>query len=58
MLAEKASYNSLEIKKIIPLISKYCRSEIGEEAAFAAAPAQKITGRKRENFHGRMGWHL
>jgi len=42
MLAEKASYNSLEIKKIIPLISKYCRSEIGEEAAFAAAPAQNF----------------
>jgi DNA mismatch repair protein MutS2 len=42
MLAEKASYNSLEIKKIIPLISKYCRSEIGEEAAFAAVPAQNF----------------
>ena len=42
MLAEKASYNSLEIKKIIPLISKYCRSKIGEEAAFAAVPAQNF----------------
>lgn len=42
MLAEKASYNSLEIKKIIPLISKYCRSEIGEEAAFAALPAHNF----------------
>lgn len=42
MFAEKASYNSLEIKKIIPLISKYCRSEIGEEAAFAALPAHNF----------------
>ena len=42
MLAERSSYNSLEIKKIIPLISKYCRSEIGEEAAFAAVPAQNF----------------
>lgn len=42
MLAESSSYNSLEIKKIIPLISKYCRSEIGEEAAFAAIPAQNF----------------
>ena len=40
MYAESSSYSSLEIKKIIPLISKYCRSEIGEEAAFSAVTAQ------------------
>ena len=40
MIAESSSYSSLEIKKIIPLISKYCRSEIGEEAALSAVPAQ------------------
>ena len=40
MYAESSSYSSLEIKKIIPLISKYCRSEIGEEAAFSAVAAQ------------------
>jgi len=42
MFAEKASYNSLEIKKIISLISKYCRSEIGEETALAASPARNM----------------
>lgn len=42
MLAEKSSYISLEIKKIIPLISKYCRSEIGVAAAFATLPAQNF----------------
>ncbi|MDD4160771.1 MAG: endonuclease MutS2 [Synergistaceae bacterium] len=42
MLTEISSYNSLEIKKIIQLISKHCRSEIGEEAAFAALPAQSL----------------
>ncbi len=40
MIAENSSFRSLEIKKIIPLISKYCRSEIGEEAALSALPAQ------------------
>ncbi|NLD05258.1 MAG: endonuclease MutS2, partial [Synergistaceae bacterium] len=42
MLAERSSYNSLEIKKIIRLISKYCRSEIGEATALAAVPAQNF----------------
>ena len=42
MFAEKSSYNSLEIKKIISLISKYCRSEIGEEAALAVLPARNM----------------
>lgn len=27
MIAESSSYSSLEIKKIIPLISKYCRRD-------------------------------
>lgn len=40
MYAESSSYSSLEIKKIIPLISKYCRSEIGEQSASSAVPAQ------------------
>ena len=42
MYAESSSYGSLEIKKILSLISKHCRSEIGEEILFAAPPARDL----------------
>ena len=39
MYAEATALKSLEIEKVIKLIAKHCRSELGSAAAFAASPA-------------------
>ena len=39
MFVESAAINSLEIDKIVSLVAKHCRSELGVNAAHAARPA-------------------
>ena len=43
MFAEQIAYQSLEIKKIISLISKHCRSELGVAAAIDTRPAMNLS---------------
>jgi len=43
MFAEQTVYQSLEIGKIISLISKHCRSDLGVLAAANARPASDLS---------------
>lgn len=52
MKIEEAAYRSLEIEKVIRLITKYCRGELGVMKAASAAPARDLAdlARRQELF--------
>lgn len=58
MFAEHTAYHSLEIQKIIELITKHCRSELGVAAACRIVPAQDMDGlrRRQELFNSVEGY--